>query len=95
MGCAELISSGKIKIKSSASTDQLLEIQQITQAGLAFSDGTYLNADIILFASVYLSAEAEIHLTPVEPERDLKTLEELLKTYLDPMSLTQPQRSGV
>lgn len=46
MGCAEYISSGEIKVKSGA------EIQKLSDNTIFLTDGSTLEADIVIFAYV-------------------------------------------
>ena len=48
-GASELICSGEIGLRSN------IEIQELTENGLLLSDGTELNADIIIYATGYSS----------------------------------------
>lgn len=44
MGCAEYIASGEIKVKSG------VEIQGFSENGVILSDGSTLDADVVIFA---------------------------------------------
>jgi putative flavoprotein involved in K+ transport len=46
VGCAEYISSGEIKVKSGA------EIQSFSENTIFLTDGSTLEADIVIFACV-------------------------------------------
>ena len=49
VGASELVADGKIKLKSG------VDIERITETGVAFADGTELPADIIVYATGYSS----------------------------------------
>ncbi|KAG6815338.1 hypothetical protein H0H87_002808, partial [Tephrocybe sp. NHM501043] len=47
VGCADLISAGKIKIK------QGVEVERFSEDSVAFNDGSVLDADVVIFATGY------------------------------------------
>ncbi|KAI0941996.1 hypothetical protein AcW1_009664 [Taiwanofungus camphoratus] len=47
VGCAELIGSGRVKVK------QGVEIDRFTENGVVFTDGSELEADLVVFATGY------------------------------------------
>jgi len=48
VGCAEYIASGEIKVKSG------VEIQGFSENGVILSDGSTLDADVVIFATGFL-----------------------------------------
>jgi hypothetical protein len=66
IGCSTLIADGKVRRIDLASTDELLTaakvkvkrgtpIRRFTQSGLIFDDGTELDADVVVFATGYVT----------------------------------------
>lgn len=49
VGCAELIISGRVKVK------QGVELQRYLNDGVVFTDGSKLDADVVIYAWVPLS----------------------------------------
>jgi NADH dehydrogenase FAD-containing subunit len=55
VGASQMIIDGKIKIKNGSA------IERFTKDGIKFADGSELSADVVIFATGYVSALTELY----------------------------------